>query len=189
MMKIISSLIGIVVVMITGCGSETPKPTKVDFSCHQEGVQAPEWTCVPMIDGSYAGIGIAQKSVAGIGHMRKIALANGRSDLAQQIELQVKDKVETFTRTTGIGMNESVDKVTTSVSKQVAKVNLRGSKAVASWQAPSGTLYLLVTISEKSVNKSIKKVVTTSFKNDQALWQQFQSKNALESLDKEFPTN
>jgi hypothetical protein len=142
-----------------------------------------------MVEGAYAGVGIAQKSAAGMGHMRRVALANGRSDLAQQIQSQVKDKVETFTRTTGVADAETVDKVNMAVSKQVAKVDLKGSKAVDSWTAPSGSLYLLVTVPQESINKEVKKAVKTSFKNDQALWQQFQSKQAMEGLEKEFPTN
>jgi LPP20 lipoprotein len=142
-----------------------------------------------MVEGAYAGVGIAQKSAAGMGHMRRVALANGRSDLAQQIKSQVKDKIETFTRTTGVAEGETVDQVNTAVSKQIAKVDLQGSKGVDAWTAPSGSLYMLVTVPEATVNGEVKAAVKTSFKNDQALWQQFQAKNALEGLDKEFPTD
>jgi len=72
---------------------------------------------------------------------------------------------------------------------QVAKVNLQGSKGVDMWTAPSGAIYMLVTVPETTVNSEVKQAVKTSFKNDEALWQQFQSKNALEDLEKEFPTN
>ena len=113
---------------------------------------------------------------------------NGRSDLAQQIQTQVKDKVEGFTRATGNGSAETVDKVTTAVTKQVAKVDLKSSKMVNMWQAPSGAIYMLVTVPQSEVNKEVKDAVKTSFKNDEALWQQFQAKQALEQLDKEFPT-
>lgn len=191
MIKALSSIViaGIIAATITGCGA-APKlqQEEADFRCKQENVLAPQWTCVPMVEGAYAGVGIAPKSAAGIGHMRRVATANGRSDLAQQIKSQVKDKVETFTRTTGLGDGETVDSVNTAVSKQIAKVDLQGSKAVDSWTAPSGALYLLVTVPEATVNGEVKNAVKTSFKNDNALWQQFQSKNALESLDKEFPT-
>jgi hypothetical protein len=190
MIKTISSLAlaGLIAATITGCGGAKPAPEEADFRCKQEGVLAPSWTCVPMVEGAYAGVGVAPKSAAGMGHMRREALAAGRSDLAQQIKAQVKDKVEAFTRTTGVGDNETVDKVTTSVTKQVAKIDLSGSKAVDAWTAPSGTLYLLVTVPEATVNGEVKNAVKTSFKNDQALWQQFQSQQALEGLDKEFPT-
>ena len=176
---------------LTGCSEKVPEPKKEEFDqrCKVENVLAPQWTCIPTVEEFYAGVGISEKSAAGMAHMRRVALANGRSDLAQQIQIEVKNKIELFTRSTGISDSESIDKVSTSVTKQVAKVNLKSSKAVNSWSAPSGTLYLLVTVSEKSVNNTVKKSLKSSFKDDNALWQQFQSKQALESLDKEFPSN
>ena len=192
MIKSLTTIVaaGIIAATITGCGGDAPAPAaEADFRCKQEGVLAPKWTCVPMVEGAYAGVGTSPKSAAGMGHMRRVALANGRSDLAQQIKSQVKDKVETFTRTTGVGDAETVDMVNTAVSKQVAKVDLQGSKGVDVWNAPSGTLYMLVTVSQDSVNGAVKNAVKTSFKNDEALWQQFQSKQAMDGLEKEFPTN
>jgi len=174
--------------LLTSC-AKAQKPKEVIFACKQEGVLAPKWTCTPYKNGYYAGLGIAQKSIAGINHMRRVALANGRSDLAQQISSTIKDKVETFTRSIGNGSEETVDSVYSAVSKQIAKVNLNGSKAIDSWQSPSGNLYLLVVIAEKNVNTIVKNTIKTSFKNDKALWQQFQSQKALEVLDKEFPTD
>ena len=82
-----------------------------------------------------------------------------------------------------------MDAVTTAVSKQVAKIDLQGSKSIDFWSAPSGTIYLLVTIEANAVNKEVKSAVNTSFKNDKALWQQFQSKQGMEGLEKEFPTD
>lgn len=177
---------------VSACSSkEEPKPQDElpsDFQCKQENVLAPTWTCIPDVPGYYSGVGVAEKSAAGIAHMRRVALMNGRSDLAQQIQTQVKDKVEGFTRATGNGSAETVDKVTTAVTKQVAKVDLQSSKAVNMWQAPSGAIYMLVTVPQGTVNKEVKNAVQTSFKNDEALWQQFQAKQALEQLDAEFPT-
>ena len=185
-------LVAVAIVTITGCGEKKPEPKKEaynpTFKCMQEGVLAPRWTCIPEVEGYYAGVGVAEKSAAGIAHMRRVALMNGRSDLAQQIETQVKDKIEGFTRATGNGSAETVDKVTTAVTKQLAKVDLKGSKAIDMWEAPSGALYMLVTVPQENVNAEVKKAVKSSFKDDNALWQQFQSKQALEQLDKEFPT-
>jgi hypothetical protein len=196
MIKTFSSiaLAGLLAVAISGCSDKDPEINKVedsDFRCKQENILAPRWTCLPAVEGFYAGVGIAQMSASGTAHMRKVALMNGRSDLAQQIQTQVKDKMEGFTRATGNGLAETVDMVTTAVTKQVAKVDLKGSKAVDMWNAPSGAVYMLVTVSESSVNEEIKKAVgaPSSFNNDDALWQQFQSKQALESLENEFPTN
>ncbi len=156
------------------------------FGCQQEGVDAPKWTCVPIVQGFYAGVGIASKSAAGMGHMRKIALANGRSDLAQQINAQVKDKVVTYTSTTGNGDAQTVDLLTTAVSKQLANVRLQNSKGIDMWNSPSGTLFMLVTVPTKNVNKHVQNALKTSLNSDNASWQQFKAKEALEALEKEF---
>ena len=194
------TITALTVITFSGCSDEpepAPKEEVVaqsvnEFGCKQENVAAPRWTCIPMVDGHYAGVGIAPNSAAGMGHMRRVALANGRSDLAQQIESQVKDKVEVFTQTTGNGEQETVDQVTTAVSKQLAKVELKDSKGIDTWNAPSGALYMLVTVPESEINKkvkeSVKSTVNSSFQSDNALWQQFKSKEALESLDNEFPS-
>jgi len=200
MIKTFSSVIaaGFIIATISGCSATKTEPAastaiqtaqKIpEFSCKQENVLAPRWTCIPMVDGYYAGVGVAEKSSAGMGFMRRVALANGRSDLAQQIQTQVKDKMELFTRATGTTQNETIDKVSTAVTKQLANVNLENSKAIDVWNAPSGALYMLVTVPEAKINKEVKKSLQSSFKDDNALWQQFQSKQALEALDKEFPS-
>ncbi|MCX6053186.1 MAG: LPP20 family lipoprotein [Campylobacterales bacterium] len=196
MIKTLSSIAftALSMILYTGCSKE-PSTTTVEykqdsnFQCKQEGVAAPQWTCIPNVKSAYSGVGIAPNSAAGMGHMRRVALANGRSDLAQQINTLVKDKVEVFTRATGNGSQETVDAVSTSVSKQVAKINLENSKVVDMWNAPSGALYMLVAVPEAAVNRDVKDAVRSSFKKDDALWQQFQSQQALENLEKEFPTN
>jgi hypothetical protein len=173
---------------VTGCGDKEPEP---DFQCTIDGAHAPEWVCGNGgVEGAITAVGSAPLSKLGQGFSRREALANGRSNLAQQIETLVKDKVEMFTRSTGVGGAEVADKVSTQVSKQVAKVTLKGSKQIKYWQQPdTKDIYLLVSVPEGSMNEEVKNAVKSSFKNDDALWQQFQSKNALEALEKEFPSD
>ena len=197
MIKTISSLAlaGLVAVAITGCGEKEPEVPKKSIEiqgCMIDEGKAPQWACVPNYEGSYSSIGISMKSAAGDGFMRKRALASGRDDLAQQIEIDVKNKMESFTRSTGTTDAESVDMVATAVSKQVSHQVLKGSNYVDYWKSPKGTIYLLVTMSKTTVNEEAKKAAKksiSSFKNDDALWQQFQSEQAQQSLDKEFPTD
>jgi len=186
------ALLGLTVAIITGCSDKKPEPDapyQATFECKQENVLAPRWTCIPDVEGFYAGVGISEKSAAGMAHMKRVALMNGRSDLAQQIQTKVKDKMEGFTKATGIGAGESVDMVTTAVTKQIAQVDLKGSKAVDMWNAPSGALFMLVTVPASNVNSEVKKAVKSSFNSDDTRWQQFQSEQALKNLDEEFPTN
>jgi entry exclusion lipoprotein TrbK len=187
MIKTISliALAAFLTISITGCSKEAT-PDEEDFRCKVENVLAPKWTCIPDVQDYYSGVGISQKSAAGMAHMRRVAVANGRSDLAQQIQSQIKDKITIYSGTTGVGSGETVDQAVEAVTKQLAKVNLVGSKAVDSWTAPSGALYLLVTVSKNSTNKQIQENIKTSYKNERALWQQFKAKNALEGLEKDF---
>jgi hypothetical protein len=204
MIKTISSftLAGVVALAISGCGETTPKvpqqaaqpapaPAAV-AECTIDNARAPEWACIPEYKDSYSSIGISMKSAAGDSFMRKRALMNGRDDLAQQIEVDVKNKMESFTRSTGTSDAESVDMVASSVSKQVSHQVLKGSKYVKYWKSPKGTVYLLVVMPKETVNAEAKKAVKksiSSFKNDNALWQQFQSTQAQKSLEEEFPTH
>jgi len=162
-----------------------------DFRCRIDSQLAPEWACGNAgLEGAVTAVGSAPLSKLGYGFSTREAMANGRSNLAQQIQTLVKDKVETFSRSTGVGGDEVADKVSTQVSKQVAKVTLNGSKQKKSWQNPAnGDVYILVGVSENTLNKEVKEQVKSSYKNDNALWQQFQSKQALESLEKEFPSD
>ena len=61
-----------------------------------------------------------------------------------------------------LGEQEVVDKVNTAVSKQVAKVDLKGSKPVDSWETAAGTMYVLVGVADSEVNKEVKKAVKSS---------------------------
>ncbi len=193
MKKLIGSVVLAAALAATfaGCGGKDAEPEEVTFNCEQDGVRAPNWTCMPDsgMEGAITDLGSAPYSKLGAGFTRREALANGRSNLAQQIESLVKDKVETFTRSTGVGGSEVADKVSTQVSKQAAKVSLKGSKQLEFWQHPkTKTMYVLIGVNEKAMNEEVKNNVKSSFKNDEALWQQFQAKNALEGLEKEFPT-
>ena len=173
----------------TGCADKEPQKPKPISSCIIDKEDAPFWACgiVEGYDDMYTDTGTAKMSKAGAGFSRKNAMADGRSNLAQQIQTLVKDKIENFTRSTGLGEAETVDTVSTQVGKQVAKVSLSGSKQLAYWQHPQNNdIYVLVGVTKESVNNSAKDGVMTSFKNQDALWQQFQAQNAQEALEKEF---
>lgn len=185
------TMAAVVAATLVGCGQPSPEGDEGDFRCKQDGTLAPKWTCNPQsYEGAIVGLGSSPKSKAGMNFTRNNAMAAARNDLAFQIETQVKAKVESFVRGTGVGDSEVVDSVSTQVSKQLAKVKLNGTKQLESWENPAnGTLYVLVGAPEKSVNEEVKKqIVNSSHNNEDALWQQFQSKQALDSLEKDFPT-
>jgi hypothetical protein len=178
------------VLAMSGCSSKETTPALIAGECVIGGVEGPDWACGAYeAQDSLTATGSAPMSKLGNGFTRREAMANARSNLAQQIETEVKDKVETFLRSTGVASDEVADKVTAQVSKQVAKVTMNGSRQINYWEnSGDKSIYVLVAVSTNSINQEAKNILTSSFKNDDALWQQFQAKQALENLEKEFPT-
>ena len=198
MIKSISAIVlaASVATIITGCGGAAAAPVTqqetLDERCYKAGELAPEWVCNPsLIEGAtYSAVGIGESR--NVSMKTRQAIARARAELAMQVNTMVKAKMEDFMRSTGTGDAESIDAVTTSVTKQTAKLNLSGSKKIKEFTSrKSGKLFVLVAVDETMVNKKVKDTVksNSSKGNDDALWQQFQSKQAMDSLDKEFPTD
>ena len=175
--------------LMVGCGSPD-----LDFQqCKIENVKAPSWVCDggATMEGGIFGVGSSEKSPLGISFQRTEATAAARDALARQLKVKVKNMFKQFQATTGVGDAQTADKATQNVSKQLASEVLSGSKVIKVWFSPSRTMYVLVDMpNTKEVAQQVKKAVKTSFRNDQALWQEFKAKKADEELeaaiDKEF---
>ena len=189
-MKKTLSLIGLAsasALLLVGCGGEkNVKPQEAAFVQHceyQAGIRAPEWYCNPNIEGGIAAIGEAKPNVARDMNMqRTVAMGAARDELARQTEVKVKNMLESWTRTTGAGDAQTYEANIANVSKQVSSVTLQGSKQLNRFVTPDGTLVLLVGMSDQA---QIKDNIKSSLKNEDALWQQFQSQKAQEAVDAE----
>ena len=184
---LVAAILLVVAAGFSGCGS-TPKETGVESYGPLAG--APAWVLSPEVDGALAAVGSARIGGAGMNFARTEALAVARDELARQMSVKVNNMVKNFTETTGIGDAETVDKVATQVSKQVASETLVGSKQTETWISPEKELYLLVVLDADTAQEAVKNATATSFKNDQALWQKFQAQKAQdelsEAVEKEF---
>jgi hypothetical protein len=167
-----------------GCSNKTPK--KIQPACEIDGAKAPSWICdggANMTGGIFA-VGSAPKSPLGIGFQRSEAMAHARDELARELELKVKNMFKTYLSSTGVGDNQTAERVAQSVSKQISNKVLRGSRLLQTWISPKGTMYVLVGIrNNDELKKAIKQAAQTTFKNDEALWQEFKAKKAQEELD------
>jgi len=191
----------VAVFSLSGCfgmgGSEANEPEKSaeatvqqqdPNACYEGGVLAPDWLCNPTMEGGLAAVGSAPKNPLGRGFQQTEAMADARDALARQLGTKVKNMFKKFARTTGIGESQSVEKVATSVSKQITSQNIDGARQVGRWVAPDGTLYLRVVLdpaSIETVKEDAKATIKTSLKNDEALYQQFVAKKGFEELDSE----
>ena len=184
-----TSLLLLVGLGFTACSGD-PEPEKPEMikECVIDLEEAPVWACgiVNGYDDMYTSTGSAKMSKAGAGFSRKNAMADGRSNLAHQVQVEIKAKITQFAATTGIGDSETVDSAITQVSKQVAKVTLNGSKQLAYWQHPKNNdIYVLMGVSKEGVNNTANQVVHSSLGNQNALWQKFQAENALKGLEED----
>jgi hypothetical protein len=178
-MKKLILIISVLAFALIGCGKQEPKQQLAD-PCF---VGAPSWVLNPTVEGGLAAVGSAAKSAAGMQFTRDAAMANARSELARMIDVKVNTMMKDFTQVTGVGDAQTVDKVTSSVSKQIASQSLQGTAQKEIWMSPCGELYVLVVLNPAKVADLTKQQVTSSLKNDAALWQQFQAQKAQDELD------
>lgn len=175
---VILAAMAMVCVVAAGCKTGDEKPSS----------NLPAWVLVPP-EGGISGVGSAKVGPAGMQTARIEATANARDEMARIMNVRVKNMIKNFTETTGVGDAQTVDKVFTNVSKQVAKVDLTGSQIKKVFlDEKNNELYVLVGLNPEAVSQAsdaMKQAAITSFKNDQALWQKFQAKKGHEELEKE----
>jgi len=167
-----------------GCTRNVPDNNK-NVYVHHDLQNAPNWVRAPNVEGGIAGIGSQKIGASGIDFARKNAIASARDSLANTIQVKVNNIIKNFTRSTGIATDETVDRVSTHVSKQCSSQLLSGSRHADTWISPSGELYALVVIRTDSAKNAIKQNTYSSFRNEKALWQQFEANKAFNDLDKE----
>lgn len=175
-------LISVVTLGIAACA--TPAAKKV-AECVFPGSdkEAPAWVCDAPVEGlSVGSVGSAPKSDAGVAFMKQMASTDARVQLAQRMKVQVQNMIKQYAETTGAGSKETVDRVNTSVTKQVTDQSLQGTRIFRSIVAPDGTMYVLVGLDEVSVQKLTEAAVKTSLNNDQAAWQQFRAQKGQDEL-------
>ncbi|NOQ31227.1 MAG: hypothetical protein GQ570_08905 [Helicobacteraceae bacterium] len=175
--------------LLVGCGAKPEvESAKQTFECVQDGIEAPAFTCNPYFEGSIVALGVAKMNAGNDKEFQRVeAMSSGRDALARTIEVKVDNLFKKYKGTTGTGENATFDKVSSDVSKQLASQTLKGSKQVGnSWRHPeTQELFILVAVTNEPVIEGIGEVVTTSFKNDTAMYQQFVAEKANGELNRE----
>ena len=178
-----------VVIGMTGCGAKQDVPIRPHPGCVIEGEKAPEWVCDGNASLDYiAAVGDAPLTALGDDFSRREAMAKGRSSLAQQIDLRVKDSVTALVDSIGIGDSEFLRDAPIQITRQVAQASLSKAILLKYWQAPSQEVYLLMAVPRSAVNAQLRQQTTAYYQKDPELWQQFQAKNAPQTLERAFPT-
>lgn len=167
--------------LIGACAAPPQKVAECVFPNSNQA--APGWICDAPVEGmAVTAVGSAAKSDAGLDFMKQMASTAARVQLAQQMQVQVENMIKQYAETTGAGSRETVDRVNTSVTKQITSQTLQGTRIVRSLQGPDGTLYVLVGADPATTELIARNAIRTSMSNDQAAWQQFKAQKGQEEL-------
>jgi hypothetical protein len=177
-------LISAVALGIAACSSSPSKSEKA-AECVFPGTDkgAPVWVCDAPVEGMAVGaVGSAAKSDAGVAFMKQMAATDARVQLAQNMKVHVENMIKQYVEATGAASKETVDRVNTSVTKQITDQTLQGTRIFRSVVAPDGTMYVLVGLDDAAAQKLTESAVKTSMGNDQAAWQQFRAQKGQDEL-------
>ena len=173
-----------VAVMLSACGKDDSIMAVEDcvFPDAQD-TEAPAWVCDQPVEGlAVSAVGVAEKSAAGHSFMKNMAATDARVQLAQRMQVQVQNMVKQYAETTGAASTETVDKVNTSVTKQITDQTLLGTKIYKTRTSPNGALYVLLGMDGTAVARATQDALRTSMSNDAALWQQFKAQKGQDEL-------
>lgn len=180
---------GILLVLFGGCATKSisagTKPVN-NSQCMQEGVVVPSWICKPQITNGYASLGVAQNYKANPDQTIKEAIINGRKEIVKQLQSQVKDKINNFSRKTEISSKEKADNLYVSISEEIKPMNITIDKEMKFWVSPGGKLYVHVIAPKSTSDEEIKRAAKRSYSNENVMWLSFESKEAFNNLEKEF---
>ncbi len=171
---------------LAACGSTpAPEPAKPTASI-------PQWVLNPVVEDGIAAADCV-KSSGNFSVDQKMAAANARLALAQQIDVRVEGLDKTYSRRTDSNEDTSVGTNFSSVSKQLTKQTLTGSRVVkADLVDIAGVQHYcaLMTLSPAATKDLFDQIIAASKRNvnpqdEKFLYEEFKAFKAEQDLDKE----
>ncbi|MAS25919.1 MAG: hypothetical protein CMI08_18445 [Oceanospirillaceae bacterium] len=183
-MKFHAALAVAATTLLAACSSNQPVPAPVADCVFADGSgePAPEWVCGTEPAMDLTAVGYADKSGAGPNFMKQMAATAARVELAQTMRLDVQNMIKQYAETTGAADSETVDMVNTSVTKQLTKETLVGSKIIHQRPTPTGGMVVMVGLDADSITQVTEQALKTSMNNDRALWQKFQADKSFDEM-------
>ena len=146
---------------------------------------APDWICdQSSIPGTYftaVGIGESENKTL----KNELCLGSARLAMAERLQVTVKSMFQKYVEITGTGEQETLDKMSKSVTEQFKKLMLLGSSLKRMASSPNGILYCLVAMElskREEMSKAANAAAKTSMGNQRALWQKFQAKMSIDDI-------
>jgi hypothetical protein len=177
-------LVAAISTIIAACGSTPKEETSLS--------NIPQWVLNPVVEDGIAASNCV-KSSGNFSVDQKMATANGRLALAQQIEVRVEGLDKTYDRRTDANGDTSSGSNFSSVSKQLTKTKLVGSRPIKTDMVMiSGKEHfcVLTTLSPNATKDLFKSIVQDSERkvnaqDEKFLYEEFKAHKAEQSLEKE----
>ena len=169
---------------LAACGGKKDAVVAIECS-HKDApsIPAPAWICDRVHAGYEASaVGFSEKLAAGPSLTETIATTQARVKLAKEIGVQVNNMVKAHIENTGTGDAQTVDRVYTSVTKEITGERLVGAKVIKVTQSPKGGTYVLMGMNISAVKQAGQRALKSSMNNNAALWQQFKAKKSQDEL-------
>ena len=172
--------------MLSACSSTS------DSTASSSRVNVPDWVLNPVVENGIAAADCIKYS-GNISIDQKMAVDNARLELPQQIETLIEGLYKTFANRVDANDNTTVGSTFSSVSKQLTKQTLRGSRVVkADIVDIGGKDYFcaLTTLSPELTKTLFQDLVKETKlkidpKDEQFLYQEFKAFKAEQDLEKE----
>lgn len=180
---LITSFSSIAFLLLSACGGSVKQAAPACVFPDAPTSEAPGWVCDEIVEGiAISAVGTASKSSAGHSFMKNMAATDARVQLAQSMKVHVQNMVKQYAETTGAAGTETVDRVNASVTKQITDETLTGTRVFKSHVSPNGMLYVLLGVDAAATKQATVEAISSSMKNDNALWQQFKAKVSQDEL-------
>lgn len=180
-------LIASLTTIIAACGSTEKKQETTSLTAN-----IPSWVLNPVIEDGIAATSCVKYS-GNLSIDQKMATANGRLSLAQQIETRVEGLDKTYSNRTDSNEEITTGATFSSVSKQLTKQTLNGSRAIKSDIVEllgKQHFCVLTTLSPSATKALFDQIVTGSKRSvnpqdEKFLYQEFKAHKAEQNLEKE----
>ncbi len=141
----------------------------------------------PVATDAIYGVGYAQQSTLPLSI--KVAEANARADIANQIEAQIKSAVTSYAQEAGVGDDTQVIEFAETITRQVTDTTLSG--AITKQRAPmeDGGVWILMIYNKESMLGSFEEAAESFERKESAAFAEFKAAKALEKLEYETENN
>jgi hypothetical protein len=141
----------------------------------------------PVATDAIYGVGFAQQSTLPLSI--KVAEANARADIANQIDAQIKSAVTSYAQEAGVGDDTQVIEFAETITRQVTDTTLSG--AITKQRAPmeDGGVWILMVYSKESLLGSFEEAAESFERNEGAAFAEFKASQALDKLEYETQNN